>query len=168
MINMSLTRFICISAAASTALLAMIFLFGPAPSGQNPMMGVVPTAAAATQGIQLSLTVSEEEVAVRASVMLRSVVTNGAGGDPVGGASVSFMISRPGGNTTITVTTDKQGVADWKYRAQHEGLYTITATASSAGHTVTSESVKFAAREFQSPARDSRPRMPTGAVAQLW
>jgi hypothetical protein len=164
---MSLKSFSCITGLVAVALVVVLF-FGVPYSADEGVLEVLPSASAApVEGIQLALSVSEEHVAVREPVMLRSVVTQKAGGSPVGGATVSFVIERPNGTTTITLTADKNGVADWKYKAQHEGTYSITATASSAGSSTSSGPVTFAAAEIDQPAEHVEPRKATGLIAHL-
>jgi hypothetical protein len=166
MITMTITKFTFITAIGAGVLLFGIIWLGPSPSRNDQAFGVVPAAAAAAPGIQLALTVSERQVEVRAPVMLRGVVTDSTRGNPVSGATVSFNISRPGGTTTITVNADQQGVAEWKYKAQHEGVYSITAKASAAEFTATTGPVTFAAKGLESPVNHEERSVPSGLIAQ--
>ena len=93
--------------------------------------------------INVSLTLAGNAVPVGGVVNIRCTVTKKAANLPVASASVTIHISRPGGITTITVPTDASGVAEWKYKVQKDGAYTVTATASSNGSAASADLLAF-------------------------
>ncbi len=102
------------------------------------------TVTAPPEPISVSLTASPTSVAVRASVTLSATVTRSSG--PVSGASVTFTVTRPGGQRSAgTATTNASGVATWSYRTQQRGTHSATAAASSGGATATSPAASFTA-----------------------
>jgi len=105
--------------------------------------------------INVSLTMSANTVPLRSVVMIQGIVTTKSGKVPVAAASVSFRINRPGGITTVTVPTDASGLAEWKYKAQAEGTYAVTVTASSNGAMSSAGPMTFTAnREEAMPVSD--------------
>jgi hypothetical protein len=90
------------------------------------------------------LTATPAAVAVRGTVTIQAVITKG-GGVPAAGATVTFTLSRPGGTTTQTATTNASGIAEWKYKAMKKGSYSVTASASLSGATATGGPVAFTA-----------------------
>jgi M6 family metalloprotease-like protein len=88
------------------------------------------------------LSVTPATVAVRANVTIQAVITKGSG-VPAAGAAVTFTMSRPGGTTTQTVTTNASGVVTWSYKPTKKGSYSVTASASLSGSTATGGPVTF-------------------------
>jgi M6 family metalloprotease-like protein len=84
-----------------------------------------------------SVTATPNSVAVRDNVTIRATVTT-ATNSPVTGATVTFRLNRPGGTATATATTNSSGIAEWVYKAQQKGSYSVNATASAGGATATS------------------------------
>ncbi len=91
-----------------------------------------------------SLTASPTTVPTKGSVSIQATVTKAAG-VPVSGATVTFKMTRPGGLSTFTATTNSAGVAVWNYRAMRRGAYSVVVTATSGGMTGNGGPVTFTA-----------------------
>jgi hypothetical protein len=91
-----------------------------------------------------TLTVSSPSVKAKETVSITATITK-AGGVKVSGATVTFVMNRPGGSATKTVTTNAQGVAVWSYKTTQKGTYSVTASASSNGASTSAGPVTFTA-----------------------
>jgi M6 family metalloprotease-like protein len=94
--------------------------------------------------IFVSMTASPTVVKTKSTVSIQATVTKN-GGVPVSGATVSFLINRPGGTATKTVMTNAAGVAVWSYKPTQRGAYSATASASSGGASATGGPASFTA-----------------------
>jgi M6 family metalloprotease-like protein len=104
------------------------------------------TVTAPPEPILMSLSLSSSVVSTRSNETITAVVTKQNGGSPVSGASVTFRVTRSNGAaTTNTVTTNAQGVAQWSYKAQQKGSYSVTATAVSSGASASAGPMSFTA-----------------------
>ncbi len=90
------------------------------------------------------LTALPGSVSARATVTIQATITKN-GGVPVSGATVTFNMARPGGTTISTATTNSSGIAQWKYKTQQKGAYSVTVTATSGGMTASGGPVTFTA-----------------------
>jgi len=96
--------------------------------------------------IGVSLSLSSSSVPVRSNETMTAVVTKQNGGAPVAGATVTFKVTRSNGAaTTGTVTTNAQGVAQWSYKAQQKGTYSVTASATWGASSASAGPVSFTA-----------------------
>ncbi|MBI3934167.1 MAG: hypothetical protein HY316_05715, partial [Acidobacteria bacterium] len=72
----------------------------------------------------------------RSTVTMTATVTSG--GSPASGASVKFVLTKPNGTTSRTVTANSSGVATWKYKLSPRdpnGDYSVTGQATYNGLT---------------------------------
>ena len=88
---------------------------------------------------------AERAAALTALIREDPATITKSGGVPVAGATVTFKMTRPGGTTTTTATTNSSGIAQWKYKTQQKGSYSVTVTASSGGMTASGRPVNFTA-----------------------
>ncbi|HEX5000489.1 MAG TPA: Ig-like domain-containing protein [Terriglobia bacterium] len=102
------------------------------------------TVVAPPEPLFVALTATPSAVKVRSSVTLNAVVTK-SGGVPVNGASVTFVVTRPGGSTSKTVKTNASGVATYAYKPTQKGTYSAMANASSGASSGSGGPVTFTA-----------------------
>jgi M6 family metalloprotease-like protein len=92
-----------------------------------------------------SFTAAPNPVKTRSIITIQTVVVNESTGAPLAGATVNFSMTRPKGTATYSAVTNAAGVAEWKYKAQQKGSYTVSSTASSGGMSDSAGPIPFTA-----------------------
>ena len=103
-----------------------------ASSSSNSGSGTANATVVTPPTLAVAVSVSGTTFAPPTTVSMSASVTNG--GTPASGASVTFTLTGPTGNTTAaqTLTTGTNGIATWNYRLNSKavaGTYSVTAKA---------------------------------------